>query len=103
MKTRVIEGVCAPVAGEDDNLLLFLEAAPRSLSATDLISEENRVPYQLAVAYEHADDPRFNKYIHGYERDTGRKSPPAYRIKITVEVEELSDDEAAEAWRSIQR
>lgn len=59
-----------------------------NLDNEELDKEENEIFYK--------------RHILQYRSETGNKYPTVYRIKMTAEVEELSQEEAEKFWRGEQ-
>ena len=97
----VIEGVCAPIAGEEENYLAFFDG--RTLGATRLLPGVETLPWNIETAFQYPDDPRFAEVLIEYRIRTGRRFPPAYRVRIDVRFEPVPDDEAAKLWESLKR
>jgi len=94
-----VQGVFVPVAGEDENFLLALhKGATDDVSATSLLSGVRPLRAHIASAFE---DPSYwPEEVEAYRREKGRQYPPAYRVKISVEWEQVPDEEAEALWRA---
>ncbi len=93
---KTIEGVFVPVSGYEENYLQSLDENGESVSATSMLGDVHTVDSSEVSAFEG------NRYMLGiideYRAHNPTPYPPAYRIKITVEVEPLSDAETEAAW-----
>jgi hypothetical protein len=47
--------------------------------------------------------PRWEEYKKEYRDKSKRQYPPAYKVKITVEVEKISDADSDELWKNIAK
>lgn len=99
---------------EDDFLFLLGGQSKRLCGITDFVEEAGGVAVKSAVpnAFEYEgdfdpdldgisdpDEDGFWKGIRDeYRETTGRKNLPVMRVKVTVEVETLTDEEAGKVW-----
>jgi hypothetical protein len=111
MAEAVIEGVCVPVSGyEEDYLDFFGKAADegRNLGVCGLVRMTGAVPtnWSEATAFDMAllaepdeyGTSTWKELREEYQQREGRKFPPLYRVKIKVEVEQVPDEEAEKLW-----
>jgi hypothetical protein len=100
---KELELIGVPVGGpEEDYLLTSEEQGPNSLlSMTGLLSQAGarRITWQEATAFETPDSEHFAVYKNNYLEYHGRV-PRVYKIKLTVEVEELSEEESQKFWET---
>lgn len=94
-----VQGVFVPVSGQEENFLLALhQGATDDVSATSLFPGVSPLREHIANAFE---EPLFwPEEVEAYRREKGRKYPPAYRVKISVEWEQVPDEEAEALWRA---
>lgn len=109
MGTATFQGTVIAVQDQNDHYLLEVGtsgAIPRVITTENLIREaggilvEATLPEAFEAENNTAKDP-FGDYAE--ERETyrdlyERRNPPILRVKITVEVEELTDEEAGVVW-----
>ena len=53
-------------------------------------------------ASRYPDTPRDVKYREEYTESTGNRVPPVMRLRVTVEVETLSQEESEAAWNALR-
>lgn len=91
-----IEGVFVPVAGEEENYLLSLSAKD-DVCATNLLPGVLPLRSHMASAFE--EPSSWPEEVEAYHREKGRAYPPAYRVRISVEWEQVPDEEVEALWR----
>jgi hypothetical protein len=111
MAEAVLDGVCVPVSGEEDNYLDFFgkTAGEESILgvcglmrmagavSTDW-SEATAFDMALLAEPDEYGSSFWKKQREEYQQREGRKFPPLYRVKIKVEVEQVPDEEAEKLW-----
>ena len=95
-----LEGTGLAVSGYEED---YLDFGPGFVGITDLVTRAAGVgspDWSVLTAFEYCDSPaseNWQETADGYRLSTGRKWPPVYRVRIHIEAEELSPDEA-DAW-----
>lgn len=102
-----LELIGVPVHGpEDDYLLTTDELGPNSLlSITGLLKQAGaeRITWQEATAFEMPDSEHYSEHFATYKNnylEYHGRVPRVYKIKINVEVEELSEEESQKFWET---
>lgn len=98
-----LELIGVPVSGpEDDYLFTTEDKGPNSLlSMTGLLKQAGaqRITWQEACAFETSNPGHFTRYREDYLKLNGRV-PRVYKVKIKVEVEELSEEDSQAFWET---
>ena len=105
MGTSKFEGHALCVADYEENYLYGLgtdEPVVKGISALVLDAGGSTVHASVPPAFEDGgdEDGYFKDVREEYRELTNRKSLPVMRVKVTVEVEPLSDEESARVWES---
>ena len=79
-----------------------LDVEDRYLSATGMVERAvgHEIPRErILTAFRYPDEPFWrDTTVNAYRKESGRRYPPVYRIKVVVEVEVLPDDECEAYW-----
>lgn len=112
MGTKTIEGIAYCVRDQEEDYLGFLpEDRPvsESVSISSLVLEAGGTAIRGGIpeSFEYggtddpdADDPSgyWATTLAGYREETGRKNLPLARVKVTVTVEPLTEEESGKVW-----
>lgn len=107
MKTHTVEGIGVAIYGEEENYL-YLEEKD-SVAVSDLFEKAGAetVYSHLEHAFDCQDvswkDEEFGgrsitKTVAEYRAQSGRHYPPVYRVKLTIELEEIPEEESNAFW-----
>ena len=105
MGTSKFEGYALCVADYEENYIYGLvgpEPVMKGISAFVLNAGGSTVRASVPMAFEEGGDDEdgyFKDVRDEYRALTARKVLPVMRVKVTVEVEPLSDEESARVWR----
>jgi hypothetical protein len=100
-------GKFLPVFGHEVDALMPVDRNNESLTITKLLKEASGQD----VADEWVNQAIYNELvpqysdqetIDRYRKDTGRKYPPLFNVKIEIEVEQLSEEEIEVYWKDQQ-
>ena len=103
-----LSGIGLPVGDEEISMVKMFDGDGESHTICGLLAKAgtNSTEYYLATGplSHHPDDRNQsdNNAIADYRLESGRQYPPVYRIKIVIEVEELSEAETEAAWKAQQ-
>ena len=106
MGTSEFEGHALCVADYEENYIYGLgtdEPVMKGISAFVLDSGGSTVRASAPAAFEDEGDDKdgyFKDVRDEYRELTNRKALPVMRVKVTVEVEPLSDEESARVWEA---
>ena len=103
MGTSKFEGHALCVADYEENYIYGLgtdETVMKGISAFVLDAGGSTVRASAPMAFEDEvdEDGYFKDVSDEYRELTARKALPVMRVKVTVEVEPLSDEESARVW-----
>ena len=103
MGTSKFEGHALCVSDYEENYLYGVgteEPFMQGISAFVLDAGGSTVRSSVPSAFEEESDGGgyFKDVREEYQSLTGRKCPPVMRVKITVEVEPLTDEESEKVW-----
>jgi hypothetical protein len=110
--TAIVEGVCTPVGGYEEDYLAFLaQDTDENVGCCQLMERAgvgmlDQSTLQ-AFRYEKVDEEtRFGGDLmwesgrEEYRKSTGRTYPPLYRVRVEVKAERIPDDEAEKLWKA---
>ena len=60
------------------------------------------IAWQTASAFGFPGEKNWDKRASDYRKETGRKFPPLFKVKITIEAEKVPDSESDGYWEGIQ-
>jgi hypothetical protein len=95
-----ISGVCIPIGGYDTDHIEFGDDLVGACSLIERATGVEHVDWSLATAFEMEkgeNDEFWGHYITGF-RESGKKYPPAFKARISVEAEQLQGDELEKFW-----
>lgn len=100
MSNKQFEFVGVPVIGYEED---YLETINSNIGMSELLVQSGveRISTQEKYGFEYDDGGYFDKYKKQYLLNhPNNKCPPIFKIKMSVEVEQLSEEEAIEFWRN---
>lgn len=105
MGSTVFTGDVLAIRDHEDDYLMEVVGTNRIVGISNLIREAGgtTVPTVIPDAFEAEDLPTdhndfYAGHREGFREEHNRFSPPILRVKITVEVEPLTDEEATVIW-----
>lgn len=97
-----IEGDGVAIYGnESDEYLDLDDCEPMGIAELFEKVGGESAPESICHLFRYAD--LHEERLQAYRAETGRQFPKAYRVKISVELEELPDDETEAFWKRRQR
>lgn len=101
MGKHEVDGIALAVVDyEDDKLMLVGDGdVPTSLGISDLIEQAGGETVRDGVEGAYHGNPYFGRYVQDYLAQ-GKRWPPLYRVRIFVELEAVSEEEARTYWLS---
>jgi len=106
MGKSTFEGLAVAVADYEENYLQSVDTQPtKIMSIAQLVHEAGGkcVRAVLPSAFEDADELEgdstfYQDEVNAWKQANNRQNLPVMRVKVTVEVELLTDSEAGEVW-----
>jgi hypothetical protein len=101
----IFEGTGVAEQGYDVDCLVLEESNFDPIGITKLaeLAGVEPLPETDANAFEQISQPDPIEYrrtkVDDYRKENKRKYPPVYRFKITIEAEEVSEDQAEAYWK----
>ena len=103
MNKHVVETIGLPVVGPEEDYFRgtnCMESYGMSSILRPAGCEE--IGWATVTSFEYPGDHRWEEYVEAYRRETGRQFPPLYRVKITVEAEQVPEEESDRYWKDVQ-
>ena len=100
------QGIYEPRSGPEENYLRSSSNPDDSFGIVELVEEAvpTSIPdWSVYIATELEGDTYWDPRLSAYRKESGRKWPPVYHIRIELHAEELSTAEIERYWRNKQR
>lgn len=117
MGKATFEGTCVPMCDYDGSALRFVSGPAASLegarymgvlrmvraAGAEFVSDSHVFGFENVGSPDNgSSDEWVNEKVADYRAETGREHPPLYRVRVVVEAEPVSDEEAAAYWRGVE-
>jgi hypothetical protein len=103
MKRHEVETTGFPIVGPEEDY--FSGTKPMECHGISSLLRGagcEAIEWQVASAFGYPGEKTWAKYVSDYRKQTGRKFPPLFKVKITIEAEQVPDSESNKYWEEMQ-